>query len=664
MPQFTFPKDKEWTTDYSNPFTGTLKFTHNVSFNGAPGFITLSPRLMPHSVTGSVTNITAATDFEYSNATGGNLYWAVGTKLWNTNGLYSNLFAADSISGSPTSLSDADLIKFGKGTGGYDHLFVSGGKKVARLNSDSPSTWDNDWWYGATAGQALEGNVNTTLNGTQALSSGTLNVVSTTGFPTSGGFIVKNANSVFEYISYTGVTATSFTGCTGGSGANGNSGTAVVTVLTNITLDANYPTILHKFQDILLVCNKNYVHSVLDNKNGTYTTTHRRLVFQNDQAISSVTSTKEKVLMVLNNTDSISDAMVAEYDIFNEQIRAQIIPSIGATAFVYMNSFYIIDRNGVIARYNGYSFDEISHFPTKDLTGYTINPVHRNGIFAKKQKIYIAVTPSPRVEGGIWELDIEKKRLTRYLSLSTARTTNADYGIVTDGTGTTTLYGMYCFDGSSGFLLGANARDNTGSTMSGIWSTANISPMYTSNDRAYFTTSRIGGPEGCDTRWRNVCIKFNPWSDTDGTRSGTIIVKCRVQERKNQSVAYASTWTTTSAFTTTNPLTNVVVGDEVMILNGEGAGYCAHIVSITGTSTKTVTIDETLPITTGKDFVADYKNWVKLAPSITITTNDYYDLDIPEDMVGDWIEFKVEMRGSFTFEEFLIGYQSNLVVEK
>lgn len=54
-----------------------------------------------------------------------------------------------------------------------------------------------------------------------ALPTGTINVNSTSGFPTSGTIgvqVVVNSSITYTSVSYTGTTATSFTGCTGGTG--------------------------------------------------------------------------------------------------------------------------------------------------------------------------------------------------------------------------------------------------------------------------------------------------------------------------------------------------------------------------------------------------------------------------------------------------------------
>jgi len=80
----------------------------------------------------------------------------------------------------------------------------------------------------------------TTLSGDINQSVTTINVVSTTGFSTSGAIIIES-----EIITYTGITATSFTGCT--RGAAGSSSTSHLTgayVGGAQTAVANTPTLL------------------------------------------------------------------------------------------------------------------------------------------------------------------------------------------------------------------------------------------------------------------------------------------------------------------------------------------------------------------------------------------------------------------------------------
>ena len=65
-----------------------------------------------------------------------------------------------------------------------------------------------------------------------ALPAGTINCVSTTGFPSSGRLLVNTSTNT-NIIAYTGTTATTFTGCTGGTGTMSTGGRIADVTATN-----------------------------------------------------------------------------------------------------------------------------------------------------------------------------------------------------------------------------------------------------------------------------------------------------------------------------------------------------------------------------------------------------------------------------------------------
>lgn len=90
-----------------------------------------------------------------------------------------------------------------------------------------------------------------------ALPTGTINVASTTGFPTAGRFVVLTPTGGSTVVTYTGTTATTFTGCTGGTGtlqttarvylyltttiAAGSNGVALPTGTINVASTTGFP---------------------------------------------------------------------------------------------------------------------------------------------------------------------------------------------------------------------------------------------------------------------------------------------------------------------------------------------------------------------------------------------------------------------------------------
>lgn len=99
-----------------------------------------------------------------------------------------------------------------------------GGPSTASTTSTltvAAANWVPNQWQSFTLQVTPTTTVSSGSNG-QTMPQGTINVVSTSGFPSSGQLLVQN-----QLVSYTGVTATSFTGCTGGNATLTTGGSVV-----------------------------------------------------------------------------------------------------------------------------------------------------------------------------------------------------------------------------------------------------------------------------------------------------------------------------------------------------------------------------------------------------------------------------------------------------
>lgn len=170
--------------------------------------------------------------------------------------------------------------------------------------------------------------------------------------------------------------------------------------------------------------------------------------------------------------------------------------------------------------------------------------------------------------------------------------------------------------------------------------------------RGYFITPKIFS-ENVTDKFNLLTLKFSPFSsDID-----KIILKYRTYDDMQQFIDISSTpgkgsitWTSTTTFTTVDTnWANAVVGNEVEVLRGGGAGLLAHITVISlNAGTYTVTLDDSyVDYVTGDLARAVFRNWIKIATisyASTDALNYYYSAQLG--VTGKFIQVKVELRGS------------------
>jgi hypothetical protein len=176
------------------------------------------------------------------------------------------------------------------------------------------------------------------------------------------------------------------------------------------------------------------------------------------------------------------------------------------------------------------------------------------------------------------------------------------------------------------------------------------------NARGYFITPKIFSQETTD-HLNNLVLKYAPLKDGE-----KIIIKYRtIDDGKDKIVSddWDMTWTSTTTFTTTETgWADAVVGDEVEVLRGAGAGLLAHITAITeNAGTYTITIDETFDqYTTGDIGIAIFRNWTKFLTLTSDDTDGFIERQL--DVQGKFIQIKVELRGKgVKIEEIKIDNQ-------
>lgn len=214
--------------------------------------------------------------------------------------------------------------------------------------------------------------------------------------------------------------------------------------------------------------------------------------------------------------------------------------------------------------------------------------------------------------------------------------------------------GLFITDNPPAILGGEVMYAGDVTTSDGTTSISSLMSFGASHGVSSFTTSPLPG-SGATEAFAAI-LAFIHGLDLDDAQ---VVIKYRTLPRYgfptqyHKAVAGLAIWTTASTFTvdtTQKDFRGAIVGDEIEIIEGAGAGYTAHITSLDDTtSTFTVGIDETIPgITAGMKSEVMADNWQRLL-SITNASDDiaqqFARVTIPDGVHGPYIEFKVEMRG-------------------
>lgn len=217
-----------------------------------------------------------------------------------------------------------------------------------------------------------------------------------------------------------------------------------------------------------------------------------------------------------------------------------------------------------------------------------------------------------------------------------------DSGTVDYAASNVTDHGGMTFVGSGAgkFLLSAKIYSNSASTSkSGL--------LLQDNERSLASRGFMVSVPFQATRhdmWQNIEFLHKKLSNS----ADRILVKYRLN-RSNSLPAEANvTWTSTTVFTTTDAdFANIVAGDEITVIRGNGAGCTAHIVTNTeNAGTYTVTIaDPVLGVSNGNTGRILVDNWKALA-TISSQSVDYHDFmfSFVEDSFKIWI--KLEFRNA------------------
>ena len=273
------------------------------------------------------------------------------------------------------------------------------------------------------------------------------------------------------------------------------------------------------------------------------------------------------------------------------------------TMFTYKNTPFVVTDRGYIQAFNGAGFQTVAQFPwateSKVMEGCrpgqvqdspTSKAIHPKGAKVNGKYCYIYVNTDDeyvsnqnldgRSPSGVWVLDLETYSLSHRYSITNDTT---DFGVSkVDRSGP-----LLITNTPQTRLMVGSATNESGNT-TGVWMEGTASPQ------GYFVTTRHESESVADA-FETFVVKNDTLAADE-----TVTVKYKDLTLPGFPLLVNSvTWLNATQFTTLDPLTDVLGesaageqdGYEIEFLAGLGAGQLAHIVSITGTTTKTVTVD-------------------------------------------------------------------------
>jgi hypothetical protein len=321
----------------------------------------------------------------------------------------------------------------------------------------------------------------------------------------------------------------------------------------------------------------------------------------------------------------------------------------------------IMTVDGRLMRFNGSGFSDEAQLPVfseyrlRRNWGASSAPnskVSQRGMCVIRGKIHVSVDNStndtpvymPQFPGGVWVYDRANKAFYNRFTPSNANTVT-DFGQFAGTKMTSAIFPIvedYLTEPTAAvggvLLTGARVSGATAATTYRV-----AISVTTGENRGQFETCRVEAldvTQGVPALW----CKFQGVE----TSSDKIVFKYRTRSRIPLILSTSQVWTSSTVFTTTDTdMASVEVGDEIMVLFGNGAGSTAHITTIVNNAgTYTVTVDEAITgISATNEGWIMVNNWKKVGTQIDYNDTFGYKRIPLEIRDATWFQVKVELRG-------------------
>lgn len=337
------------------------------------------------------------------------------------------------------------------------------------------------------------------------------------------------------------------------------------------------------------------------------------------------------------------------------------------TVIVVDDVFTIFTTRGQLMQLNGGTFVEIARLPLEEaplklpVTLATDRPVHFNGMSLVDGNIEILIntqlwdtnsTIREKCPSGIWCYDRETRNFYHKRSIGHTKSggTIVEYGqskinkvgALAEVEVPSTSITQGSVNGK--IMAGVQYYTDATTTKNGIFyddSNDTLQKAFSFVTQKIYTQDLNQKALTSIWQWVYLVLGRRLLNSTD-----KIVFKARNREEEATEATITYTSTTTFTVPTASFTTAPAVGDEVEILQGVGAGRCAHLTVVTTNgSNYEVTVDETITGATTQTAKARFQTWKKIF-AFTQSDDSARDiLDSPIDLsqfgASPWLQVKV-----------------------
>jgi hypothetical protein len=382
-------------------------------------------------------------------------------------------------------------------------------------------------------------------------------------------------------------------------------------ILQKGVLNEEYPAVLKNLGagGTLILGNDNKIHTLIATANNTTESNENKLTFDSEYFVNWIGLTSSAVFIGIQHKEGeLLPSMIVYYEPYAERTRTFQIEEGATIGFIVDDNCHILDKSGRLRYFTGASFKDYQYFPPYYRNEKITTLPHRNGIIVKQgivKFLWEGQYPDP---AGVWVM--EDGNLYHKHSLVFDKTTLNSLGAIeVDELGA-------LFEEEEMFM-GASLIDGDESKIEGVYSSTQGEGVTADDDqRTQIVTTKLTS-QHINNIWQDISLKYDPIS------GGEFVVKQKKEASTitegSGATAFNGEWTASDTFTCSDAefvteitAENIAVGDEIIIRKGQGAGLLAHITDISGTTTKTITIDEGLTIISSGKFTFSVEKWEKL----------------------------------------------------